>query len=77
MLRCFFLLALVATPLFAQTSAEIRAVFDALAKAHPDFVRIEPLTKDRPNLYAAVLRDTRVPGDRPGVLILGSLRGDL
>lgn len=76
MLRCFILLALFATPLLAQTSGEIRAGFDALATAHPDLVQIEPLVDGRPNLFAAVLRDSKTPGERPAVLILGSLRGD-
>lgn len=58
------------------TSAEIRAGFDQLAKAEPDWCKVEDLPGKVPGLYAVRLTRHKEPTNRPAIVVLGSLRGD-
>ncbi len=58
------------------SSTEIRAEFDKLAKAEPDWCKIEELPGKVFGLYAVKLARHKEPVNRPAIVILGSLRGD-
>ncbi len=80
-MRYLFILCMVfAATLPAQdkylSSTEIRAEFDELAKAEPDWCKIEELPGKVFGLYAVRLARHKEPANRPAIVILGSLRGD-
>jgi len=80
-MRLLLLFMLCCATLSAQqtsypTSAEIRAGFDQLAKAEPDWCKVEDLPGKVPGLYAVRLARHKEPVTRPAILVLGSLRGD-
>ena len=58
------------------SSTEIRAEFDKLAKAEPDWCKIEELPGKVFGLYAVRLARHKEPVNRPAIVVLGSLRGD-
>jgi hypothetical protein len=66
---------LAALPLAAQSNAEIRAAFEALATEHAALVKLVEIPNAVPGQYAVSLGDTKA-GLRPALLVLGSLRGD-
>ncbi|MHC4839390.1 MAG: M14 family metallopeptidase [Planctomycetota bacterium] len=74
MIRWILVLLVLASPLVAQSSADLRAGFTGLALANPQHVKLTPLSDS--DAYAVVLHDQAVTETRPALLIVGSLRGD-